>query len=270
MKVRSVTSSRLAKAVNSSRMAVEDLLVVVDQVHLVDAHQEVGHPQERCQEGVAAGLLDDALAGVDQDHGQVGGRVPGDHVAGVLHVPRGVGDDELPGRRGEVAVGHVDGDALLPLGPQAVGQQGEVGVVVAALGLHPLDRLELVLEDGLRVVEQAPDERALAVVDRAGGGEAEEFHQKYPSRLRSSMAASLTRSSARVAPRSVSRRRGHLDDDVVDRRRRSTRPRRCRSCRPPSGSGRWPRTAPRRPDGSRSGPIDRSMPSRRKTSRRWE
>ena len=176
MKARSVTSSRVAKALNSSRMRVEDGLVVVDEVHLVDAHQEVRHPQQRGQEGMAPGLLDDALAGVDEHEGEVGGGVPRHHVAGVLDVPGGVGDDELPERRGEVAVGHVDGDALLALGPQAVGQQGQVGVLVAALAAQPLHRLELVLEDGLGVVEEPADERALAVVDRAGGGETEEFH----------------------------------------------------------------------------------------------
>src|SRR5437773_1034108 len=49
---------------------------------------------------------------------QVGRGGPGDHVAGVLDVAGGVGDDELPPRRREVPVGDVDGDALLPLGPQ--------------------------------------------------------------------------------------------------------------------------------------------------------
>ncbi len=146
---------------------LEHLAVVVDQVHLVDAQQQVGHPEQRGQEGVPAGLLDDPLAGVDEHDGEVGRGVPRDHVAGVLDVTGGVGDDELAGRGGEVAVGHVDGDALLPLGPEAVGQQGQVGVLVAALAADPLHRLELVLEDGLGVVEQAPDERALAVVDRA-------------------------------------------------------------------------------------------------------
>ncbi len=156
---------------------------------------------------------------------------PGDHVAGVLDVARGVGDDELALRGGEVAVGDVDRDALLALGPQAVGEQRQVRVLVAPVAAGALDRLELVLEDRLRVVEQATDERALAVVDRAGGREPQHLHQtahevplacglvskvgpwrarrrsslKYPSRLRSSMAASDRRSSARVAPRSVMR-----------------------------------------------------------------
>src|SRR5690606_38129787 len=115
------------------------------------------------------------------------------------------GDDERAPGGGEVAVGDVDGDALLALGPQAVGEQRQVGVGVAPLEAGALDRGELVFEDGLRVVEQAPDERRLAVVDAARGGEAEQFHQKYPSRLRSSMPASLMRSSARVAPRSLMR-----------------------------------------------------------------
>jgi hypothetical protein len=100
-------------------------------------------------------------------------RVPGDHVAGVLDVAGRVGDDELSGRGGEVPVGDVDGDPLLALGPQAVGQQGQVGVLVPPLAADPLDRLELVLEDGLGVVEQSTDQRALAVVDRTGGGECE-------------------------------------------------------------------------------------------------
>ena len=75
----------------------------------------------------------DALAGVDEDEGEVGGRRAGDHVARVLRVAGRVGDDELALRRGEVAVGDVDGDALLALGAQAVGEQREVRVLVAAL-----------------------------------------------------------------------------------------------------------------------------------------
>ncbi len=154
--------------------AVVDRLVEVDQVHLVDREHDVRHAQQAGQRGVSAGLLDHALAGVDEHQCEVGGRGPGDHVARVLHVARGVGHDERPHRGGEVAVGDVDGDALLALGPQAVGEQREVGVVVAAVGAGALDRLQLVLEDRLAVVEQPADEGRLAVVDGAGRGEAKE------------------------------------------------------------------------------------------------
>ena len=90
--------------------------------------------------------------------------------------PGRVGDDELAARGREVAVRDVDGDALLALGAQAVGEQREVRVVEALVAAGALDRLELVLEDLLGVEEQPPDQRALAVVDGPGGREAEQFH----------------------------------------------------------------------------------------------
>jgi hypothetical protein len=75
----------------------------------------------------------------------------------------------------EVAVGDVDRDALLALGPEPVGQERQVRVGVAAALRGLLDVLELVLEDRLRVVEEAADQGRLAVVDGAGGGEADEL-----------------------------------------------------------------------------------------------
>src|SRR2546426_116209 len=48
------------------------------------------------------------------------------HVAGVLLVSGSVGDDELAPGRGEIAVGDVDGDALLALRLEPVGEQRQV------------------------------------------------------------------------------------------------------------------------------------------------
>ena len=124
-------------------------------------------------------LLEQTVAGVDQHDRQLCGRGAGDHVAGVLNVAGRVGDDEFPLGSGEVAVRDVDRDALLPLGAQAVGHQGQVGVVVSALLRGALDRGQLVLHDGLGVEQQAPDERGLAVVDGTGGGQTKKCgHQK--------------------------------------------------------------------------------------------
>ena len=152
------------------------LLGVVDQVELVDGQDDVADAEERDQVAVAPGLGQDPLAGVDQDHGQLGGRGAGDHVARVLLVARRVGHDELAVLGREEAVGHVDGDALLALGGQAVDQEGEVEL--AALGADllrvGLERGQVVLEDQLGLVEEAPDQRALAVVDRATGDEAQQ------------------------------------------------------------------------------------------------
>ena len=153
---------------------LEALLRVADQVHLVDAHDEVPDTEQRSDERVPAGLLDDALARVDQDHGQVGGRRARDHVAGVALVAGGVGDDELAVRRLEVPVRDVDRDSLLALGPQAVGQQRQIqpALAVPALG-RGAQRLELIGEDLLGVVQKPADQRALPVVDRAGDDQAE-------------------------------------------------------------------------------------------------
>ena len=176
----SVISTMLSRREANSRKSLTiwliDLLRVVDEVHLVDGDDEVLDAQQVGDEGVALGLFDDALARIDEDDGEVGGGGAGDHVAGVLDVARGVGDDELALGRGEVAVGDVDGDALLALGLEAVGEQGEVDVFVAAAARGFLHGFELVLEDGFGIVEQAADEGGFAVIDGAGGGEAEEVH----------------------------------------------------------------------------------------------
>ena len=132
MKLMSGMSSRAAQSVSSSTIALEDRLVVVDEVHLVHAHDEVRDAQQRGDVGVAPGLPADALARVDEHDRDVGRRGAGDHVARVLLVARRVGDDELAPRGLEVAVGDVDRDPLLALGAQAVGEQGEVDVAVAA------------------------------------------------------------------------------------------------------------------------------------------
>ena len=171
-----------------ARDLVEPLLREVDEIHLVDRVDDVRQLEHRGDVRVAARLLDHALARVDEDHGDVGGRGAGDHVARVLHVPGRVGELEAAARRDERAVGDVDRDPLLALGTQAVGEQREVDVVVPAAARRVLDVLELVDEDLLRVVEQPADQRRLAVVDRAGRDEAEQLGVE--ELLRSSQRAS--------------------------------------------------------------------------------
>ena len=124
---------------------------------------------------MAARLHQHALARIDQDHRKVGGGSAGDHVAGVLFVARAVGDDELALLGVEEAIGHVDGDALLALGGKTVDQQREVDLLPLRADLTGirLQRVQLVLEDHLRIVEQAPDQGGLAIIDAAAGDEAE-------------------------------------------------------------------------------------------------
>ena len=153
------------------RHLVEPLLRELDQVHLVDRHHHVGDAQERRDLGVAARLGDDAGPGIDEHEDQVGGRRAGEHVAGVALVAGRVGQDEGASRRREVPVGDVDGDALLALGAQAVGERGQVRGAVAPLR----DGGQLIGEQELGVQQQPADERRLPVVDRSGGGQPQQL-----------------------------------------------------------------------------------------------
>ena len=158
--------------------AVENRFVVVDEIHLVHRDREVADFEEVGHEGMALGLFDNPFARVDEDDGEVGGGSTRDHVARVLNVTRGVGNDELTARGGKVTVSHVDSDALFALGAEPVGEQCEIDHRIATAAGTFLHRAQLVLENALRVVEQAPDECRLAVINGAGGGKTEKVHQK--------------------------------------------------------------------------------------------
>ena len=152
----------------------EDLGLVVDQVHLVHRHGQMRDAEQRGDEGVALGLLQHAQARVDQDDGHRRRRGARRHIARVLHVPGRVGEDELALLRREVAVGDVDGDALLTLGAQAVGEEREVDLAVRD-GRGFAHRLELVGKNALGIVQQATDEGGFAVVDRTDEDEAQQL-----------------------------------------------------------------------------------------------
>src|SRR5690606_38012037 len=150
---------------------LEFFLAIAHQVHLVDGHHDVLDAQQRGNKAVATRLYLHTMPGVDQDHCQIAGGGAGGHVAGVLFVAGGVGDDELALGGGKIAIGHVDGDALFTLRLQTIHQQRQVHLVTGGAGLHTvrLDGLELVFVDHLGVVQQPADQRALAVVDAATG-----------------------------------------------------------------------------------------------------
>ena len=146
------------------------------EVHLVDRQEHVTDAEEGEDRGVTAGLRHHALAGVDEDNCEIGGRRAGRHVARVLLVTRCVGDDEGTFVGRERAIGHVDRDALLAFRLEAVDQQRQVeraaqGAVPLAVGLDPG---KLVLEDEFGFVEQAADQGGLAVVHAAAGDEAQD------------------------------------------------------------------------------------------------
>ena len=109
--------------------SIVGFLTVIYQVHLVDTHEDVWDLQEGSNEGVAFGLFDYAFACIHEDEGKVGGRSTGNHVSGVLYVSWGICNDEFTLWRSEVAVGNINGDALLAFVFKAVCEEAEVDVI---------------------------------------------------------------------------------------------------------------------------------------------
>ncbi len=125
---------------------------------------------------MATGLRQDALARVDQDDREIGGRGAGRHIAGILLVSGRIGDDEGALFGVEIAIGDIDGDALFALGGKTVHQKREIerAVLRAEFFRVAVERGELILGDGLRVIEHPADQSRFAVVDRAAGDEAQQ------------------------------------------------------------------------------------------------
>ena len=173
-------SRSLGKAEQSLAHGVKRRSRIADRIELVHRKDDARHPQQLRQQGMAAGLRQQrhrAACGVEfgdvhQHHSGVAARCSRDHIARVLLVAGGVGDDELARRRGEVAVRHVDGDALLALGFQPVGQQGKIKPRAGISGRSARaagQGIELIGQDGAAVIQQAPDQGALAVIHTACG-----------------------------------------------------------------------------------------------------
>ena len=78
--------------------------------------------EQRTDEAVALGLFDDPVAGIDENDGEVTVGCTGRHVTGVLFVSGAVGNDELALVSRKIAISYIDGDALLALGLETVGQ----------------------------------------------------------------------------------------------------------------------------------------------------
>ena len=122
-----------------------------------------------------AGLRDDTLAGIDEQDDQARSGCAGHRVAGVLHMPWRVGQHKRTRRSGEVAVGDIDRDALLAFGAQTVDEQRQIRLIEALVDRGAGDRVDLVGQYGLGVVQQPADEGRLAVVHTAGSGQTQQI-----------------------------------------------------------------------------------------------
>ena len=156
---------------------LEHRLIEAFQVHLVDGDDDVLDAQQGGDKAVTLGLSLHTVAGVDQDDRQITSRCPGGHIAGVLLMAGGIGDDELTLGGAEIAVRHVDGDALLALGLQTIHQQRQVDVFTGGADLLRVfgNGFQMVFVDHLRVVQQAPNQGALTIINVAAGEKAQQL-----------------------------------------------------------------------------------------------
>lgn len=128
---------------------------------------------------MTAGLLHNALPGINEDDDQAGIRCTGDHITGVLYMARCISNNEFPFGGGKVPVGYIDRDALFAFGTEPVCEQGQIdGTVLFIAGLF-FQGFELVGQDILAVVQQAADEGAFSIIYRAGGDKAEKVHNEW-------------------------------------------------------------------------------------------
>ena len=150
-------------------------LIIIDQIHLVDRQHDVADANQLAQIGMPPRLHQHALARIDQDHGEIGGRGAGDHVARILLMAGAVRHDEFALFGVEEAIGNVNRDALLALGGEAIDQQREVDLLPLRARFLAVSRqrIELIFKDHLAVIEQAPDQRRFAIVHRPAGDEAQ-------------------------------------------------------------------------------------------------
>ena len=134
---------------------------------------------------MTTGLGQHALARVNQNDRQIAVGRTGRHVAGILLMPRRIGDNEfaLVGRK--EAIGHVNRDALLLLGLKPVKQQRKVHVVPgrAMLAADHFQRRELIFKDRFAIVKQPSDQGGLAIINTATGKETQNVAAFLTSKL---------------------------------------------------------------------------------------
>ena len=85
-----------------------------------------------------------------------------------------IGNDELAFGRREIAIRHIDGDALFTFSSQSVCQQAEISSLQAFLLARRFNSLELVFKNALAIVQKPTNECALPVIHATRSGETEE------------------------------------------------------------------------------------------------
>ena len=84
-------------------------------------------------DGMTACLFYHTMACINKNNDQVRIGCTCDHVACVLNMTRCIGDDEFSLWSREIFVGHINGNALFPFGPQSISKQRKVNLTIFAV-----------------------------------------------------------------------------------------------------------------------------------------
>ena len=144
----------------------------IDAVHLVDDDRDLLDAEQMQQIAVPPGLVAHAFERVDDQHRAVGLRGAGDHVAQEFGVAGRVDQHDVARAGAEADLRGVDGDALVALGLQRVEQERPFERH-AAPRADGLQHFELALGQAAGLVQQAADQRGLAVIDMADDDDAD-------------------------------------------------------------------------------------------------
>ena len=156
---------------------VKYVLVIIHQVHLVHRQHQILDPEQMGEIGMTPGLDQNPFPRIDQYDCGIGGRSACHHIAGILFVPRCIGDDELALFRRKKPIGDIDGDTLFAFCSETIHKQGEIYLLAlcARLLAVRLQRSQLVFKNHLAVIEQPANQRALAIIHAAASDKAEQF-----------------------------------------------------------------------------------------------
>ena len=131
----------------------KEIFAILGQVHLVHSGKHVFDSQNGSNKCVAPRLRKKSFGSVNQNDSQVGCRSACRHVSGVLFVAGRVRNDEFAPRGRKIAVSHVNGDALLAFGTQAIRDQRKIDGACGTVDAAPLHRGQLIFVDGLGIVQ---------------------------------------------------------------------------------------------------------------------
>src|SRR3984957_5329097 len=144
----------------------------IDPVHLVDDDGNLFDAEQMQEITVAPRLVAHAFQRVDDQNRAVRLRGAGDHVAQEFGVSRRIDQHDVARSGAEADLRGVDGDALVALGLQRT-QQERPFERHAAPRADGFQHFELALRQAAGLVQQAPDQGRLAVIDMADDDDAD-------------------------------------------------------------------------------------------------